>query len=113
MPETDIGIPDAVKTALSPLNKRPRSTIVGLKYLEGRQLLQTRQGRFGYTKRGVMPGDQVCLITGLPVFHVLRDVSEETCEEQHWKLVGDAYVHSLMYGEVDQLDIEERDIILA
>ena len=59
-----------------------------------------------------MPGDQVCLITGLPVFHVIRDVSEVNSEEERWKLVGDAYVHGLMHGEAEALDIEERDIML-
>jgi len=29
-----------------------------------------------------------------------------------WKLVGDYYVHGLMHGEAEALDIEERDIML-
>jgi hypothetical protein len=87
--------------------------VAAMMHLEGRQLFLTEQGYCGYTKRGVQPGDALCLITGLPVLHVLRKMNETGDGEQCWELVGDAYVQGLMHGEVDEMNVAEGDVVLV
>jgi hypothetical protein len=46
--------------------------------------------------------------------HVIRKVTEDNRNETElWKFVGDAYVHGLMNGEADEIDVEERDIVFV
>ncbi|CAO2656553.1 Nn.00g053560.m01.CDS01 [Neocucurbitaria sp. VM-36] len=80
--------------------------------LAGRQLFRTKEGKLGFTKRGVQAGDVVCVFNGSPIVHVLRGVSDVDSEKPIWRFVGDAYVHGLMNGEADGMDIEARDIVL-
>jgi hypothetical protein len=30
-----------------------------------------------------------------------------------WKSVGEAYIHGMISGEIDDIDVEERDIVLV
>jgi hypothetical protein len=53
----------------------------------------TESGRFGLGQQGVMPGDLVCILHGGRVTYILRK------EQDHYILVGCAYVHGIMYGE--------------
>jgi hypothetical protein len=73
----------------------------------------TKEGRFGFTIRGVESGDMVCVFDGAPIAHVIRKVEDWSDIEETWRCVGDAYVHGLMYGEADDMDIEERDVTLV
>ncbi|OAL45453.1 HET-domain-containing protein [Pyrenochaeta sp. DS3sAY3a] len=84
-----------------------------LEDLEGRQLFQTADGRFGFTRTGVQKGDRVCVFHESPTIHILRKRTSGDSEGDRWQLVGDGYVHGLMYGEADEMDVEERDIVLA
>lgn len=89
----------------------PFATILRrLSLLSDRQLFNTKDGRFGFTIRGVRPGDLVCVFNNATTPHVLRKADDR--EGEVYRLVGDAYVHDLMHGEADEIDIEERDIIL-
>jgi hypothetical protein len=54
----------------------------------------------------------ICLLTGLPVFHVLRKTGETEDGEQ-WKIVSDAYLQGLMNGEVDEMDVDVQDVALV
>ena len=78
-----------------------------------RQLFLTKDGRFGFTLRGVKPGDVVCVFDGAPTPHVLRKTSEADDASERWRFVGDAYVHDLMDREADAMDVESRDIVLV
>jgi hypothetical protein len=82
--------------------------------LENAQLFLTTEGRFGFTLKGVKSGDAVVALNGSPYLHVLRKVSDGSdTEPETWKFVGNAYVHGMMHGEVDELEVEEEDIVLV
>ncbi|KAH7087181.1 heterokaryon incompatibility protein-domain-containing protein [Paraphoma chrysanthemicola] len=83
-----------------------------LRPLWGRQLFLTEEGRFGFTLRGVRVGDHVCVLNGAPTPHVLRTASQVD-ERERWSFVGDAYVHGVMYGEVDTMGLDQREIVLV
>jgi hypothetical protein len=57
--------------------------------------------RFGIPR----PGDLVCLILGCAAPIVLRPV------ENHYKVLGEAYVPGIMYGEAIHLIREERQLM--
>ena len=79
--------------------------------LRNRQLFNTTHGRFGFTIKGIQPGDLVCVFNSASTPHVLRKVK---CREGNvYQAIGDAYVHGLMNGEADDIHIEELDIILT
>jgi hypothetical protein len=81
--------------------------------LGDRQLFLTKDGRLGSVKKGVLPGDKVCVFNGAPVPHVLRRVSDTEDRQERWEFVGDAYVHTLMNCEADAMDVEVKDIVLV
>lgn len=109
-PDQELDVSDLISL---PIESRLGVTVSSMKYLQGRQLFHTQAGAFGYTKKGVQAGDMVCLLTGLPVFHVLRKAGEAEDGEQSWKIVGDAYLQGLMNGEVDEMDIDVEDVVLV
>ncbi|KZM20903.1 hypothetical protein ST47_g7943 [Ascochyta rabiei] len=76
------------------------------------QLFGTEHGRLGFTATGVQRGDVVCVFNHAVSPHVLRRVRDRDGAARY-RFVGDAYVHGLMYGESDDLDVEERDIVLV
>jgi hypothetical protein len=46
--------------------------------------------------------------------HVIRRVSgENEGETELWRFVGDAYVHGLMKGEADVIDVEKKDFVFV
>jgi hypothetical protein len=114
---SNLGIPDAEILTLLRGNQW-KATSAGyldrMRILNRRQLFQTKEGRFGFTIRGVVPGDRICALNGSPVLHVIRRVTgDNETEPELWKFVGDAYVHGLMKGEADEIDVEERDIVFV
>lgn len=54
----------------------------------------TESARFGFGQQGVMSGDLVCLLCGGHVAYILRK------KKDHHILVGCAYVHGVMDGEI-------------
>ncbi|KAF3043882.1 hypothetical protein E8E11_006143 [Didymella keratinophila] len=78
--------------------------------LDGRQIFQSVHGRLGFVIRGVRPGDLVCVLNGSPTPHVIRKPEDREADERY-RLVGDAYVHGLMYGEVEEMGIEARRFV--
>jgi hypothetical protein len=88
------------------------------RFLEDMQLFKTARGHIGYARAGVREGDVVCLLNGSPVFHILRrgnDRSKGVHRKRYetYRLVGDAYVYGWMNGETEDMDVEERDIVLV
>jgi hypothetical protein len=117
VPDSDLGITDAEASMLwdtHPIELEVIAYIGAMSILRHRQLFLTKDGRFGFTVKGVRSGDVVVALNGSKWLHVLRKVSVGSdTEPATWKFVGDAYVHGVMYGEVDELGIEEEDIVLV
>lgn len=80
-----------------------------LQCLYDRQLFNTASGRFGFVIRGAQPGDLVCVFNSATTPHVLRKVLNKSAGEVY-KIIGDAYVSDLMYGEADVLDVPSHNI---
>jgi hypothetical protein len=110
----ELGIADADMTLFSTTRPMtPAGTFFDrLKWLRCRQLFRTKKGKLGFRESGVKPGDVLCILDGSPVVHVLRRLRVAQDGEQIWQFVGDAYVHGLMAGEVDELSIDSTSIVL-
>jgi hypothetical protein len=105
--------------SISDVDSEIVSCIEGLTFFQrinnlgSRRLILTKEGRFGFTIRGVKLNDVVCVFNGAPVAHVIRNVEDRTDRTETWHCVGDAYVHGLMYGEADGIETEEKDVMLV
>lgn len=71
----------------------------------------TAQGRFGYGPSNMAVGDSVCIFSFATTAHVIRRTPDS--ERETYALVGEAYVHGMMHGEVEDLGIEEQEIVLV
>jgi hypothetical protein len=60
----------------------------------GRAFVSTEGGRIGLAPKHTLPGDKVVILWNAGSPYVLRFVGDRS-----FKLVGEAYVHGLMYGE--------------
>ena len=67
-----------------------------------RRLFRTKKNYLGIAAESIEKGDAVWVLAGAAVPLVLRPV-----EDGGWKLVGEAYVHGIMNGEVVKLVGEE------
>lgn len=63
----------------------------------------------GLVSAAAETGDLVGIVFGATVPSILRP----TGENDRFRLVGDAYVHGIMYGEALSLDMSPCDIILV
>jgi hypothetical protein len=61
--------------------------------ITGRKLFSTREGYIGLGRESVTDGDVVCILPGCSVPIILRK------ENWYYKLVGDSYIHGIMFGE--------------
>lgn len=77
--------------------------------MEDQRLFITTSGRLGHAFPNVRSGDQICIFSDAQVVHILRPGSAG----HTYELVGPAYLHGMMHGEVAKLDIEERDVTLV
>lgn len=84
--------------------------MASLLMLQNRQLFSTRDGRFGFTLQGVLPGDAVCAFNSASTPHVMRKVADRA--DEVYRAIGDAYVHGLMNAEADDMNFKEQDITL-
>lgn len=67
-----------------------------------RRFCVTERGLFGLFPAGCQPGDDVFILKGGAVPFVLRPVgipSSGGTDEQTYRLIGDAYIRGIMYGE--------------
>lgn len=78
----------------------------------GRSTFVTKDNRFGEVRGRVMPGDQVCLFDGAPIYYLLRRCETET-RKGTYRLTSKAYLHNAMDGEVDALGLESREKVLV
>ncbi|KAI9692699.1 MAG: hypothetical protein M1820_009450 [Bogoriella megaspora] len=79
--------------------------------LHRRRLFTTYQGRIGFGLETVQAADVVCVLNYSCTAHILR--LEKDAHVCTYRLIGEAYVHGMMTGEVEALDLEEQDIILV
>jgi hypothetical protein len=78
------------------------------KFCNNRRFFRTEKGRLGWGPDQMREGDVVCVVSGGAVPLVLRGLGE-----REFEVIGDAYVHGIMDGEVMSLGIEEKDIVLV
>jgi hypothetical protein len=67
---------------------------------DGRRLMTTRAGRIGWAHPSARPGDRIYLIAGCNLPVILAPCNEACDGYQTCLVVGDAYVHGVMYGEL-------------
>jgi hypothetical protein len=78
------------------------------KFCNNRRFFRTEKGRLGWGPDQMREGDVVCIVNGGVVPLVLRDDGERGFE-----VIGDAYIHEIMDGEIVSLSIEEKNIVLV
>jgi hypothetical protein len=80
------------------------------------QYFSTRGGGAGMGPRDIQLGDGVCVFYGAMVPHIVRFACRGLFAEGPMRttgnLVGDAYVHGLMYGEALSTGFKDERIIL-
>ncbi|OMP88046.1 Heterokaryon incompatibility protein 6, OR allele [Diplodia seriata] len=71
-----------------------------LRVYRKRLLFRTKKGYLGLGPVDTKPGDNVALVAGSRVPYVMkRAKGKKSKNEGRYKLVGEAYVHGIMYGE--------------
>ncbi|KAI1327249.1 heterokaryon incompatibility protein-domain-containing protein [Xylariaceae sp. FL0255] len=80
--------------------------------VNGRRFFSTSAGRFGFSSDTVEPGDLVCIFDGAKTAHTIRSQTGCTNTAERYSLIGEAYVHGMMNGEIDSMDLEKKNIIL-
>ncbi|KAH8756473.1 heterokaryon incompatibility protein-domain-containing protein [Hyaloscypha sp. PMI_1271] len=69
------------------------------KSITGRRFVRTQGGYIGLAVFDARRGDHIAVFAGGAVPLVVRDTGEREVEEKEWKLVGDAYIHGIMFGK--------------
>lgn len=77
--------------------------------LERRTFFSTSNGRIGLGPLDLQEDDIICIFHGAKVPHILRPASRAGT----YILVGEAYVHGIMYGEVQAMQLEAEDFLLV
>lgn len=77
----------------------------------GRRIFKTIGGRVGFGPANVEAGDCVCIFSYARTAHILRPTAD--VERKTYTIIGEAYVHGMMHGEVEELGLEEQDITLV
>jgi hypothetical protein len=81
--------------------------------LRGRQFAITREGWFGLVPAAAREGDICFVVVGMRTPLILRSVPDT---EGYYQLIGEAYLHGIMYGEatdgVRSGGLTEEDIVL-
>ena len=90
---------------------------VNTRNCSNRRLAVTKQGRFALVPQFAQPGDVCCAFLGMVTPFVLRSGAKQIDDGSIcYSLVGEAYVHGVMSGELvdalDNGDIEINDITL-
>jgi len=78
-----------------------------------KRLAYTSNGIMGLVRQETKVGDSVAVLAGSKVLHCLRQVEEtKSSGEQRYNLIGEAYFHGIMDGEIME-GLELGDIILV
>ncbi|PQE29374.1 heterokaryon incompatibility protein [Rutstroemia sp. NJR-2017a WRK4] len=122
-----VGEKDQSFTAERPTIRAPefRTFLRGVATAQtGRRMFMTIEGRLGFGPRTAEVGDLLCVLNWSRVPHVLRrkfnrgrNTEGKTFvagegEEDVYEVVGQAYVHGMMNGEISCLRTEESEITL-
>ena len=69
--------------------------------LKGRPVFGTTEKRLlGHGPKGLLPGDLLCVVKGaFTPFLIRKAVRNDGSSGTRWQIVGDCFVHGLMYGE--------------
>jgi hypothetical protein len=84
----------------------------------GRRLALTELGRFALVSRFAEPGDACCVFLGMATPFIIRQAAKENHDKgKYHHLVGDAYIHGVMRGELmdalDRGDFQTKEMILV
>jgi Heterokaryon incompatibility protein (HET) len=79
----------------------------------GRRFCVTEKGFMGLVPRSAKPGDKVCILLGAETPFVLRSKARERNEMVQYELIGEAYVHGIMDGELIKGKVEARPLVLV
>jgi len=82
--------------AATPMTHQALHYLQELEYCRGRHLAITHSSRSGLVPRLARPGDVCCVVPGNSVVYILRPGAD--CNI--YRLVGSAYVHGVMAGEL-------------
>jgi hypothetical protein len=90
-----------------------RYLLISSWYLVDMHFFVTKDRRFGVANAGFVPGDHLCIFNAASIAHIVRKHNEASArEDETWLLMGEAFVHGLMNGEIDEMSIEEHEIVL-
>ncbi|KAI9692206.1 MAG: hypothetical protein M1822_006436 [Bathelium mastoideum] len=79
--------------------------------LERRRLFKTSKGRLGFGPKAIQQGDVICILNNAITAHILR--RDKRQKRTTYRFIGEAYVHGMMNGEIETLNIEEEDFVLT
>ncbi|KXJ88519.1 heterokaryon incompatibility protein-domain-containing protein [Microdochium bolleyi] len=80
-------------------------------HLYKRKLFSTTSGRVGFGPARIQPGDVVCVLNNAFVPHTIRRQDKQNPNE--YELIGETYVHGMMNGEVEDLNVPVEDFHLV
>ena len=81
------------------------------KRLSNGRFCTTRKGYIGFVPYDAKLGDEICVVHGAVVPFVLRKLTESG---KAYKLIGESYIHGIMYGEaLLSVEIQEKHFILV
>jgi hypothetical protein len=97
-----------VSPSISPTSKEQHAAILTqLRYLLFRRMIRTEQRRYlGLASGDIRRGDEVWLLEGSKVPLIIRRQTQG-----YGRLIGDAYIHGIMYGEAFKVE-DCEDLIL-
>ena len=72
---------------------------------EGLRFVSTEHGRIGLVPDHARVGDIICVLHNAPTPLVFRP---RAYDEKIYELIGESYVHRLMYGEALEMCAKER-----
>lgn len=79
-----------------------------------RKFAITGRGYFGLVPRGTQAGDRIVVFDEAPVPLVARKVDDSTVTQDAYELIGEAYVHGIMQGEVRDMEhIKLQDLSIV
>jgi hypothetical protein len=76
-----------------------------------RRPCRTIAGGLGICPETAQAGDSLCVLHRSATPHVLRPSLEQ--DKLTYRFLGQAYVHGMMNGEVEELKINDEDIVLV
>ncbi|TGO29111.1 hypothetical protein BPAE_0019g00270 [Botrytis paeoniae] len=79
-----------------------------MSYQQNRRPFISEKGYVGLVPGHSLPGDVIVIIFGMIQPFVIRSIGED-----RWELIGEAYVHGIMDGEIMKDNIQTEDFLLT